>query len=248
MKQLHNIHLLRPRALVRRQRLSWLSALLGLLALVAGLIYAQAEKVVLGAEAYMYGYPLVIMDVTREHSALTVGPQDQLRRARQFPDAYFKGVVRPNVDTLYTTAFIDMALGPWVFEMAPNNQRYEVMSFIDAWTHVIAAPGTRTSGTGGGRYLLAGSAWKGSVPEGFSLIRSPTRIVWLIGRTQTNGTDDHARVHRLQDGLTLHRMHDTAAAVDQWQAAAVPPPPPLQQMQAMSVEEYFRRFAGLLIG
>jgi hypothetical protein len=232
-----------------RWRWRWWLGLLGVLALLAGLVMAQAEKVVLGAEAYMYGYPLVIMDVTREHSALTVGPQDRLRRVRRFPDAQFKGVVRPNVDTLYTTAFIDMAKGPWVFDMVPNAQRYEVMAFMDAWTHVIAAPGTRTHGTGGGRYLLVGPAWQGSVPQGFHLIRSPAHIVWLIGRTQTNGVADYPLVHRLQDGLQLYRLGATRTedGASGWTANAAPPPPPLQQMQAMDTQAFFTRFSQLLV-
>ncbi|MEY3140256.1 MAG: hypothetical protein RL298_997, partial [Pseudomonadota bacterium] len=65
---------------------------------------------------------------------------------RQFPNAQFKDVVRPNVDTLYTTAFISMKEGPWVFEMPANDKRYELMPFMDAWTNVFASPGTRTSG------------------------------------------------------------------------------------------------------
>ena len=80
------------------------------LALLVALLYAKSEQIVLGAEAYIFGYPLVIMDVTRANAALTVGPPNQLRRVRQFPGADFREVVRPNVDTLYTTAFIDIII------------------------------------------------------------------------------------------------------------------------------------------
>ena len=104
---------------VKRAALTLLVPLL----LVGGFLYYKAEYIVLGAETYIYGYPLVIMDVTRSNAALTLGPQNRLHRVRQFPDAGFKDVVRPNVDTLYTTGFIDMAQGPWVFEMPANAQR-----------------------------------------------------------------------------------------------------------------------------
>ena len=191
----------------------WWMLAAALLALVGGMLYVQAEKIVLGAEAYLYGYPLVITDVTRAGAAAVVAPENTLRRVREFPDARFRGVVRPNVDTLYTTAFIDMSDGPWVFEMAANDRRYEVMAFLDAWTNVFGAPGTRGSGRDGGRFLLAGPGWQGEVPAGLSLLRSPTRIVWLIGRTQTNGVADYDLVHRLQDGLVLRTL-------SAWQAAA----------------------------
>jgi hypothetical protein len=233
-----------------RQRLPWWRGLVALLAVAilgAAMLVSQADRIRAGAEAYLYGYPLVIMDLTRAQAALAVGPENQLRRVRRFPDANFKGVVRPNVDTLYTTAFIDIARGPWVFEMAANDQRYEVMPFMDAWTNVFAAPGTRVSGTAGGKYLLVGSAWQGTVPQGMSLLRSPTRIVWLIGRTQTNGTADYPLVHRLQDGLSLRRLTEGIPADPAWRASDEPARPPLLQMQAMSTEAFFTRLAALMV-
>ena len=147
----------------------------------ATVVYALAGHVMLGAQAYLFGHPLLIMDITRANAALIIGPENQLRRTRQFPDADFRDVVRPNVATLYTSAFIDMAKGPWVFEMAANGRRYEVMPFMDAWSNVFAAPGTRTTGTGGGKFLLADAAWQGRMPPGLTLLRAPTRIVLLDG-------------------------------------------------------------------
>ena len=54
--------------------------------------------------------------------------------------------------------------------------------------------------------LLAGAGWQGQVPAGMALLRAPTRMVWLIGRTQTNGAADYATVHKLQDGITLRSL------------------------------------------
>lgn len=220
-------------------------ALLGA-ALLLVLLVSQAERIRAAGEAYVYGLPLLMVDLTREQAALGTGPENRLLRVRRFPDASFKGVVRPNVDTLYTTAFIDMALGPWVFEMPANDQRYEVMAFMDAWTNVFAAPGTRVSGTGGGRYLLAGPTWQGVVPEGLQLLRSPTRIVWLIGRTQTLGAADYPVVHRLQDGLTLRRLSESPSTEPSWQRGREPALPPWQQLRAMETVALFNRLAALM--
>ncbi len=213
-------------------------------------LYAKSEQIVLGAEAYIYGYPLVITDVTRANAALTVGPENQLHRVRQFPDASFKDVVRPNVDTLYTTAFIDTSKGPWVFEMAPNDQRYEVMPFMDAWTNVFATPGTRTTGKNGGKFLLVGPGWQGETPSGLTLMKSPTQMVWLIGRTQTNGVADYERVHRLQDGISLRSLGDwQTGRVEQrtpWQPSSVKPVAPPLQMKTMSAQTFFTRVALLM--
>ena len=181
---------------------------------VVGVLYYKSEQIILGAEGYIFGYPLVITDVSRVNAMLTRGPENQLYRVRQFPNANFRGVVRPNVDTLYTTAFIDMDQGPWVFQMAKNDQRYELMPFMDAWTNVFAVTGTRSTGKYGGRFLLAGPGWEGRIPNGLKLLRSPTRIVWLIGRTQTNGIPDYSIVHRLQDGIKLRKLADWQAKPD----------------------------------
>lgn len=229
----------------------WLLGVLAALTLAAGLLYAKAEHVVLGAEGFMFGYPLVIMDLTRAGAVQTIAPANRLKRVRVFPDAAFRDVVRPNVDTLYTSAFIDMADGPFVFEMPAQSQRYELMQFTDAWTNVFAATGTRTLGHRGGRFLLAGPRWQGEIPEGLQLLRAPTRIVWLIGRTQTNGTADYATVHALQDGLRLQRLADLPSGADPapapWQPAAERPLPPVQQMRALSSPDFFTRLADLMV-
>jgi hypothetical protein len=103
-------HALSPaRRLTRLKRI--LLGLLALMLVIGAVLYKKSEQIILGAEAYIFGYPLVIMDVTRANAALALAPENTLLKARHFPDAGFTDVVRPNVDTLYTTGFIDMAKG-----------------------------------------------------------------------------------------------------------------------------------------
>jgi hypothetical protein len=227
------------------KRLLWV--LLSVSLLVAGTLWAFKEKIVLGAEAFLFGYPLVMMETTRVHSQKYIGPENELRRVRLFPDATFKDVVRPNVDTLYTTAFISMKEGPWVFEMPANDERYELMPFMDAWTHVFASPGTRTSGTQGSTYLLVGPKWQGQTPAGMNLLRAPTDMVWLIGRTQTNGPADFERVHRLQDRLKLYRLGGPSNTPSTWQASVQKSAPPVVQMKEMSMREFYERLMQLMV-
>ncbi|MBP0587968.1 DUF1254 domain-containing protein, partial [Mycobacterium tuberculosis] len=77
------------------------------------------------------------------------------------------------------------------------------MQLLDAWTNVFAAPGKRTTGTRRGAYAIVGPGWEGTLPKGVKEIRSPTNMVWVIGRIQTNGKQDYANVHRLQDQFKL---------------------------------------------
>ena len=233
-------------------------ATLVLVAVITATLLVMKDKIMLGAEAYLYGYPLVMMETTRIQSAKYIGPENQLRMVRQFPNAQFKEVVRPNVDTLYTTAFISMKEGPWAFEMPANNKRYELMPFMDAWTNVFASPGTRTSGNQGVTYLLAGPEWNGQVPKGMTLLKSPTDMVWLIGRTQTNGTADFATVHELQNRLRLTKWpqppDSLSASTDSkrdaqagWQVSTEPSLPPVAQMKALNTTEFFNRLMKLMV-
>lgn len=179
------------------------------LVLVASLGSAMSliwPKMLDARDAYLFAYPLITMHATGSKSESGV-----LVRKREFPDASFRRVVRPNVDTLYTSGFFHTSKGPWVFEIQENTERYEVMQFMDGWTNVFASIGTRTHGTSGGKYLIAGPDWSGDIEAGLTLIRSPTDIVWMIGRTQTNGPQDLTVVHRLQDGLSLRTYQEYLA-------------------------------------
>lgn len=235
----------RPR---RRLLLTALALLLAVVTPVVARIGVRHELIALGAQAYLFGYPLVIFDATRLRSAARAGPENTLFRMRRFPDAAFRDVVRPNVDTLYTSAFIDTDRGPCVFEMPAQGERYEVMTFLDAWTNVVTAPGTRTQGQTGGRYLLAGPRWQGDPPAGVGLIRSPTRWLWLIGRTQTQGAADYATVHRLQDALSLSCAGTPRSAAARW----LGPPPattaasPREEVEGLSTPDFLGHLAALL--
>lgn len=227
-----------------RQHPRLIAALLTVL-LLAGTSLWKFNAVVIAAQAYVFGYPLVIMDLTRAQSEQTLAPANTLRRVRQFPDASFKTVVRPNVDTLYSTAFLDLRDGPVVFEMPPNPDRYEVMPFMDAWTNVFATLGTRTHGTQGGRFLIAGPGWQGTTPPGMQLLTSPTQMAWLIGRTQTQGPADYPLVHRLQDGLQLQPLKAQTATAPVGISAATEVSP-VAQIQRMGTREFFQRLTQLM--
>src|SRR5689334_4788994 len=74
----------------------------------------------LATDAYVYGYPLVTMEMTRRVITNvaapegTRGPMGQFIRLRKYPDTSFRDVTAPNADTLYTTAFVDVQNEPWV--------------------------------------------------------------------------------------------------------------------------------------
>ena len=160
------------------------------------------------AGAYLFGYPLVIMEETRVASEKT-NETNLLGHSREFPDGDFRLVVRPNFDTLYTTAWIDLKDGPQVVTMPDTGDRYYVLPFLDAWTNVFARAGTSTTGNGKQEVVLVGPDYAGQLPEGLTkVIKSPTDMVWMIGRVQTNNANDVAAVAQIQDQMALTPLSD----------------------------------------
>ncbi|KAA0107829.1 DUF1254 domain-containing protein [Methylobacterium sp. P1-11] len=169
-----------------------------------------ADPLELATDAYIYGYPLVTMEMTRRvltNVAAAEGknaPMGQFANLREYPDAKFRAVTAPNADTLYSSAFIDVGTEPHILSLPEEDGRYYLMPMLSAWTNVFAVPGKRTTGTGPQTYFIAGPGWSGSVPSGAKLIQAPTNLIWILGRTYCTGTpEDYRAVHALQDQYRL---------------------------------------------
>ena len=73
------------------------------------------------SEAYIYAFPLVLTDATKTLSTNTDGtmtgraPINQFNHAKKLADASFRTVVTPNVDTVYSQAWLDISTEPMVY-------------------------------------------------------------------------------------------------------------------------------------
>lgn len=162
------------------------------------------------AQAYVYAYPLITMELTRRASTNvetpvgTKAPMGQFASLRAYPDATFRTITAPNADTLYSVAWLDLSAEPFVLSLPEMPDRYFLFPMLDAWTNVFAVPGARTTGNGAQTYVIAGPGWKGTLPPGIELIRAPTNLVWILGRIYCTGTpEDYKAVHAIQDKLGL---------------------------------------------
>ena len=192
-------------------------------------------------QAYLYAFPLVLMDATRKVSTNTETPNgtrapiNQFIHAEKLADAASRAVVTPNVDTIYTQAFLDVGSEPMLYGV-PQTDRFFNVQVLDAWTNtaaVLEAPGL---------YAITRSDWQGKLPEGVQRINVPTNRVWTIARIVLSGQEDLPNVRAIQDKMQL--MPLSAYQMDSWTAPAGTYDPaydfvPVQHVLALSPQEFF---------
>lgn len=220
---------------------------------------AELNKLMpIAIQAYLFGYPIVTMELTRMSMTNVAkpekgkGPMNEFFHLRVFPDDAFTDVVAPNADTLYSIAWLDVSKEPMVLSVPETNGRYYLMPMLCAWTDVFASIGSRSTGDGKGEYVILGPNHKGSVPPGLNPIRSPTALVWIIGRIQCNGRDDFAFVNSLQDKFKLtplkeygHKLkEDLDELTGKLKAHKVDPnfdmkTPPVDQVESMDAATFY---------
>ena len=216
-----------------------------------------AEDFRAASDAYVYGYPLVTMEMTRRvltnvaQVEGTRGPMGQVIKMRAYPDASFRDVTAPNADTLYTTSFFDVGDEPWVLSVPDMKGRYFLLPFLDGWTNVFSVPGSRTTGTQAQTFAITGPGWSGAVPEGLTQLKSPTAIVWLLGRIYCTGTpEDYAEVHALQDAFKLQPLStwgkDYTPPAGKVDPAIDMKKPVRDQVNGLSTVEFFTLLADLM--
>jgi hypothetical protein len=162
-------------------------------------------------DAYVYGYPLVTMELTRRNFTNVVkndgknAPMGVFVNIPKYPAADDHRVTAPNADTLYSTAWIDVGKEPYILHVPDEHGRYYLMPMLSGWTDVFADPGKRTTGTAAADFAIVGPGWKGTLPAGIKTVyNSPTSIVWVLGRTYSDGTPaDYAEVNAIQAQYSL---------------------------------------------
>ena len=203
-----------------------------------------AEVQEIAERAYIYAYPLVLLQATT-----SIMPPNHLVHVSAFPDSSFRLIVRPNADTLYTNAWIDVSREPMLLHVPDSAGRFYLLQFMDAWTETFADPGKRTTGTGEAWLAIVGPDWHGQLPPNVTTrIDAPTNQVWLLGRTQTNGASDYDNVHAFQRGMRLVPLSQFPGQEPKAGPLPVTPQPPPgptppDKVRAMSAEQFLRAFA-----
>jgi len=219
--------------------------------------YTEGRPWYYGVRAYIYGFPLVVMDVTREVStAVSVpgelsAPVNQFSVMTHYPDASFRFIPRTGLDTLFALSWADLDKEPLVLSVPDTQGRYYVIALFDMWSNVFESIGSRTTGTDAGMFLLAGPGWQGTPPAGIKkVIKSPTRYVWVNAQMRADGPQDYDVVNALQRQYKL-------TPLSAWGTPWMPPAevavdtgantsPPMEQVQQMDANAFFGRLAKLM--
>ena len=208
-------------------------------------------------DAYIYAYPLVTMEYTRRVSTNVekpegaAAPMGQFARLRTYPAVDNHTVTAPNADTLYTIVWLDLSKEPWILSIPDMKDRFYLFPMLDGWTNVFQDPGKRTTGTKAQKYAITGPGWTGTLPAGVTEYKSPTAMVWVLGRIYCTGTpEDYKAVHALQDQVTAVPLSSYGKAYTP-PAGTVDPSVDTKtavrdQVDKLDGAAYFKLFADLL--
>ena len=212
----------------------------------------------IAVDAYIYGYPLITMEMTKRVMTNvskpegTRAPMGQFVRMRTYPTAAFRDVTAPNASTLYTTTWLNVKDEPWILSLPEANGRYYLFPMLDGWTDVFQVPGKRTTGTGPQKYAITGPNWNGDLPEGVTEYKSPTSLVWILGRIYCTGTpEDYKIVHKMQDEITVVPLSSYGKAYTPMPGKVDPnidmKTAVREQVNALSTEAFFNLLAELMV-
>lgn len=182
-------------------------------------------------QLYVWGYPLVCAAVLRQRMTSPEALKDSSGRSAAAPlgrfghqrllsNPSYRVGIAPNVDTLYSVAWVDLNRGPVILRAPDFADRYYTfqIGFSDT---VSVALGQRTHGRQLPNVILRHQDQPEPDIHGEHVI-SPTRYAMLAGRILVNSSSetDLKAVHQLQDLIKL----DTLSAQPEDSQSATPPP------------------------
>ncbi|MGI6686450.1 MAG: DUF1254 domain-containing protein [Bacillota bacterium] len=179
--------------------------------------YRENYAYSLGIQAYIYGYPLVVMERTRQlQTKLNTTIQQPVLTASNVlfhepisPE--FKDVVSPNVDTVYSTAWLDLSQNPVVLFVPDTDDRYYLVQIMDAYSNTFSSIGRRTTGTKADKFAIVGPDWKGALSSGLTVVKSPTNTAWLIVRVLSKGKDDEEEALKILNQFKLTSLDEKSS-------------------------------------
>ena len=167
-------------------------------------------------EAYIFTYPM--LDHYKTLSAFAIdedgsgyeGPRNTFVHKSTLPGPEFRTIVAPNNNVINSAIWFDFSAGPLVVTTPPiPEDRHFVFQFCDYYTHNYAYISPRSTGFGGGKYLMTGPDWEGETPEGITdVFKSEGDISFMIFRVFVANEADLPGAKEIQDGMKLETLDE----------------------------------------
>lgn len=164
-------------------------------------------------DAYVYAFPLVLVNATMEKMTNTVeptttqAPPNQLFHSHNLANASAKDVVTLNTDTLYSQAFLDLSETPMVFVM-PKADRFCSGEIMDAYTNAVKITGSGSDNPDQTAFLITGPDYRGEVPDNLTQVAMPTNMAWILCRVLSYGEADLDNVYAIQNKMQLQPLQN----------------------------------------
>lgn len=200
-------------------------------------------------QATIYGLPAVLQYKEMHRQAIAEGGAGYsgfgtFIHERELAGPGYAAFKVPNSDTLYSTSWLDLALGPVEVTIPPTSLRYYTLNYFDIYGNP-GNLGTRTVGSAGGRFLLTPPGWQGDVPEGLTRVEMTSRHVWILMRVFAQTRRELEQAYRFQDAVKLRPRGDLASTAA---PGHVPPAPGDSAADFMRALDYVLATNGHLPG
>ena len=208
------------------------------------------DPIEVATEAYIYLYPIVVMEITRQqYAAKTQSQHDAnlLSHGRILANDKWRSVARTNIDTLNSGAWLDLSKTSATMTISKSQLRFYMYQFLDMWTDTYAVIGSRTVGNEMVRLRIAAASDTSVKSDDVDfLIKSPTPTTWIIGRTYTNGRTDLSDAHQHQDGVIIKYDHPDQVQSNNQEITFVANIPPVEQTTNLSGPDFFELASRLI--
>lgn len=223
--------------------------------LISGQSYTATEIAAVFEEAYLYAYPLILLEHVKrmatntEYPTDTKAPINQLFHARELLTPEVRSLTRANVDTVYSQAYVDLKAEPIIVHK-PATDRYCSVQLFDGYSNTPEILGTGAlGGSEEHDYALVGPDWTGELPSGVLAVPVQTNFVWLLIRTKLFGPEDIENVYAIQNLMDLRPLSAFGKDYPQpkGEYRADYDYVALEKVAALSLQEYFELFNTLAV-
>jgi hypothetical protein len=201
-------------------------------------------------DAYIYAYPLVLMDVARLYVEKKAGAEDNVF----FGGRAFAGLGSASLqgsNVLVFGAWLDLSKGPMILHLPGFSGRSYSAQLIDGWTNVIADLSVDAALKEKRGFVVVGPSWHGDLPSGLTVVHSPAdKALVLVRQPAGDAAEDVVAAFALQDRLSLTPLGSYGKAGDasvvQAHPVLTPMVPPSEQVADMDGKTFFTYFTRLL--